>query len=132
MENRSNGSSFLRVCGILMIIGAILGLVFAVLAVIVIRQPGSGLNTPIHWVSVVLAFVGSVIELIAGILGVRYADRPEKAKTCIVCGVLVILMTLLSQVISAVSGGEVNFLNALTGLLVPILYVIGAFKNQRA
>ena len=132
MENRSNGSSFLRVCGILMIIDAILGLVFAVLAVIVIRQPGSGLNTPIHWVSVVLAFVGSVIELIAGILGVRYADRPEKAKTCIVCGVLVILMTLLSQVISAVSGGEVNFLNALTGLLVPILYVIGAFKNQRA
>lgn len=132
MENRSNGSSFLRVCGILMIIGAILSLVFAVIAVIVIRQPGSGLNTPIHWVSVVLAFVGSVIELIAGILGVRYADRPEKAKTCIVCGVLVILMTLLSQVISAVSGGEVNFLNALTGLLVPILYVIGAFKNQRA
>ena len=132
MENRSNGSSFLRVCGILMIIGAILGLVFAVLAVIVIRQPGSGLNTPIHWVSVVLAFVGSAIELIAGNLGVRYADRPEKAKTCIVCGVLVILMTLLSQVISAVSGGEVNFLNALTGLLVPILYVIGAFKNQRA
>lgn len=132
MENRSNGSSFLRVCGILMIIGAILSLVFAVIAVIVIRQPGSGLNTPIHWVSVVLAFVGSAIELIAGILGVRYADRPEKAKTCIVCGVLVILMTLLSQVISAVSGGEVNFLNALTGLLVPILYVIGAFKNQRA
>ena len=132
MENRSNGSSFLRVCGILMIIGAILGLIFAVLAVIVIRQPGSGLNTPIHWVSVVLAFVGSAIELIAGILGVRYADRPEKAKTCIVCGVLVILMTLLSQVISAVSGGEVNFLSALTGLLVPILYVIGAFKNQRA
>ena len=132
MENRSNGSSFLRVCGILMIIGAILSLVFAVIAVIVIRQPGSGLNTPIHWVSVVLAFVGSVIELIAGILGVRYADKPEKAKTCIVCGVLVILMTLLSQVISAVSGGEVNFLNALTGLLVPILYVIGAFKNQRA
>lgn len=131
MENRSNGSSFLRVCGILMIIGAILGLVFAVLAVIVIRQPGSGLNTPIHWVSVVLAFVGSAIELIAGILGVRYANRPEKAKTCIVCGVLVILMTLLSQVISAVSGGEVNFLNALTGLLVPILYVIGAFKNQK-
>ena len=132
MENRSNGSSFLRVCGILMIIGAILSLVFAVIAVIVIRQPGSGLNTPIHWVSVVLAFVGSLIELIAGILGVRYANRPEKAKTCIVCGVLVILMTLLSQVISAVSGGEVNFLNALTGLLVPILYVIGAFKNQRA
>ena len=132
MENRSNGSTFLRVCGILMIIGAILSLVFAVLAVIVIRQPGSGLNTPIHWVSVVLAFVGSAVELIAGILGVRNADRPEKAKTCIVCGVLVILMTLLSQVISAVSGGEVNFLNALTGLLVPILYVIGAFKNQRA
>ncbi len=132
MENRSNGSSFLRVCGILMIIGAIFSLFFAVVAVIVVKQPGSGLNTPIHWVSVVLAFVGSAIELIAGILGVRYADRPEKAKTCIVCGVLVILMTLLSQVISAVSGGEVNFLNALTGLLVPILYVIGAFKNQRA
>ena len=132
MENRSNGSSFLRVCGILMIIGAIFSLFFAVVAVIVVKQPGSGLNTPIHWVSVVLAFVGSAIELIAGILGVRYTDRPEKAKTCIVCGVLVILMTLLSQVISAVSGGEVNFLNALTGLLVPILYVIGAFKNQRA
>ena len=132
MENRSNGSSFLRVCGILMIIGAIFSLFFAVVAVIVVKQPGSGLNTPIHWVSVVLAFVGSAIELIAGILGVRYADKPEKAKTCIVCGVLVILMTLLSQVISAVSGGEVNFLNALTGLLVPILYVIGAFKNQRA
>ena len=132
MENRSNGSSFLRVCGILMIIGAIFSLFFAVVAVIVVKQPGSGLNTPIHWVSVVLAFVGSAIELIAGILGVRYADRPEKAKTCIVCGVLVILMTLLSQVISAVSGGEVNFLNALTGLLVPILYVIGALKNQRA
>ena len=132
MENRSNGSSFLRVCGILMIIGAIFSLFFAVVAVIVVKQPGSGLNTPIHWVSVVLAFVGSAIELIAGILGVRYADKPEKAKTCIVCGALVILMTLLSQVISAVSGGEVNFLNALTGLLVPIQYVIGAFKNQRA
>ena len=70
------------------------------------------------------------LGVFAGSLGAALAAH--RMAVNVVCGVLVILMTLLSQVISAVSGGEVNFLNALTGLLVPILYVIGAFKNQRA
>ncbi len=131
MENKSAGSGFLKVCGILMIIGGVLGLLFAILAVVVIRQTGSGLNTTANWISVILAFVGCVIELIAGIMGVKYANRPEKARACMLCGLLVILTSVLSQIISVIAGGEFSVGSAITGLIVPILYVFGAFKNQK-
>ena len=132
MENKSAGSSFLKVCGILMIIGGIFGLIFSVLAIVAMKQPElAELNSTVVWISIILALIGSVIELIAGIMGVKNANKPEKAKACLICGLLVILTSVLSQIISVVGGGEFSVSSLITGLLVPVLYVFGAYKNQK-
>lgn len=79
-----NGHKFLKVTGILMIIGgalsAILGIVavlgVAALAYIASAQTEAGML----YASTILLLISGVVELIAGIIGVINAEKPQKAK----------------------------------------------------
>ena len=79
-----------------------------------------------------LSLVCAVVELIAGIVGVKNCKNPEKAGICIVWGVLVAVLYIISTILSSVGGGEFNIVSLLIGLVLPVLYIIGAFKNKNA
>ncbi len=129
MEKKSNG--FLKVTGILMIIGGGIGIIVGMLAVTgVALLSGAGYNSTLLTVGAIFAVVSAVVSLVAGILGVANAAKPEKAMVCIVCGILTVLMAIIGTVITMVGGGQFPFGNLLTGLVLPVLYLIGAFQNK--
>ena len=134
---------FLKVTGILMIIGGSFGFIFGffvllfgvLIGIAAIHNPAPGVEQVALLVEtgVVLALVGTVIQFIAGIVGVKNADKPEKAKICIILGILNALFVLASLILDYIGGGIHNFYNVflvLFGLLVPTLYLVGAYQNK--
>lgn len=128
------GSKFLKVTGILMIIFGALALILSIVAAIGLAALVTlDLNTWQYTAAVILMLVGSIFELIAGIVGVKNCNKPEKAGTCMVWGIIVIALSVLSNVLTLV-GNPDNFsiVNLLTGLVIPVLYLIGAVMNKKA
>lgn len=128
------GSKFLKVTGILMIVFGALALILSIVAAIGLAALVTlELNTWQYTAAVILMLVGSIFELIAGIVGVKNCNKPEKAGTCMVWGIIVIALSVLSNVLTLV-GNPDNFsiVNLLTGLVIPVLYLIGAVMNKKA
>ena len=126
------GRKFLKVTGILMIIGGAFGIIGGIVAMI-----GAGALAAVLETSAVglmlasaLILVSAVFQLIAGIMGVKNCDKPEKAQSCIVIGVIVAILSVAGNVISNVLGSDFNIINYATGLIIPVLYIIGAVKNK--
>lgn len=128
------GSKFLKVTGILMIVFGALALILSIVAAIGLAALAAlDLNTWQYTLAVILMLVGSIFELIAGIVGVKNCTKPEKAGTCMVWGIIVIAISVLSDVLTLV-GNPDNFsiVSLLTGLVIPVLYLIGAVMNKKA
>ena len=128
------GSKFLKVTGILIIVFGALALILSIVAAIGLAAlVALELNTWQYTAAVILMLVGSIFELIAGIVGVKNCNKPEKAGTCMVWGIIVIALSVLSNVLTLV-GNPDNFsiVNLLTGLVIPVLYLIGAVMNKKA
>ncbi len=127
------GSKFLKVTGILMIIFGAIALVLAIIAIAGISVLAAlGASSGLLTVSCILALVGAVAEFVAGIIGVKNWNKLEKAGTCITWGIIVIVLCVISNILSVVGGGEFNILNLLTGLVIPVLYLIGGIQNKKA
>lgn len=130
-----DGHKFLKVTGILMIIGGALSIVLgivAVLSVAALHYLVSGeAQTAMLIASTILFLVGGIVELIAGIVGVVNAEKPQKAKTCLVWGILVAVLGVASSILGVAGGGDFNFSSLVLGLVLPVLYIVGAGKNMQ-
>lgn len=127
------GSKFLKVTGILMIIFGALALVLAIIAIAGISLLAAmGASSGLLTVSCILALVGAVAELVADIIGVKNWNKLEKAGTCITWGIIVIMLCVISNILTVVGGGDFSVLNLATGLVIPVLYLIGALQNKKA
>ncbi len=130
MEKKSNG--LLKVSSILMIIFGSLGIILGIIAVVgssALSILSEGETALLVWGSVAF-LLSSTISLIAGIIGVKNAAKPEKAQTCIVFGAITALFAVLGSIMTMVGGGKFNALGLSTGLVLPALYLIGAFQNK--
>ena len=131
MEEKK-GSTLLKVSGILMIIGGGISLIFAIIAIAGIALlAAAGASSGLLYAAGALALVGAVVELIAGILGVVNCKKPEKAKTCIVWGVLCALLSVAGVILTVAGGGDFSIVSLLLGLCLPVLYIIGAITNKK-
>ncbi len=126
------GRKFLKVTGILMIIGAAFGIIGGIIAMIGVGALAAVLETSAVGLMLasVLVLASAVFQLIAGIMGVKNCDKPEKAQTCLVMGIIVAILSVAGNVISNVLGSDFNLLSYATGLVIPVLYIIGAAKNK--
>lgn len=126
------GRKFLKVTGILMIIGGAFGIIGGIVAVIGAGALAAVLETSAGGLMLAstLILASAVFQLIAGIMGVKNCDKPEKAQSCIVIGVIVAILSVTGNVISNVLGSDFNIINYAAGLIVPVLYIIGAAKNK--
>lgn len=128
------GAKFLKVTGILMIIFGALAIVMELIAMAglgVLEAIGAPMGA--LWLSAIVGLVGSVLELVAGINGVLNAEKPEKAKTCMVWGIIVAGMCVISNLITLFAYPD-NFsiVSLLLGLVIPALFIFGAYKNQNS
>jgi peptidoglycan/LPS O-acetylase OafA/YrhL len=127
------GSKFLKVTGILMIIFGSIALIIAIVALLgigVLEAMGAPMG--LLWASGIIALLGAVAEFVAGIIGVVNWNKPNKANTCIVWGIAVAAMCVISNIFTLIGYPEnFNVFSLLTGLVIPVLYLIGAFKNKK-
>lgn len=126
------GRKFLKVTGILMIIGAAFGIIGGIIAMIGVGALAAVLETSAIGLMLasVLVLASAVFQLIAGIMGVKNCDKPEKAQACLVMGIIVAILSVAGNVTSNVLGSDFNVFNYATGLVIPVLYIIGAAKNK--
>ena len=133
-QTTTKGATLLKVTGILMIIGGAISIVMSIIAVAGIAAiaylSDGAVSMGMLYASTALMAVGSVAELIAGILGVANSKKPEKAKTCVVWGVIVAALSVAGIVLNAIGGGSFSAVSAVTGLVLPVLYIIGAARNR--
>lgn len=127
------GRKFLKVTGILMIIGGSIAIIAGIIAVIGASAMAVLLETSAGGLifASVLTLVSAVIQLIAGIMGVKNSARPEKAQSCLAMGVLVALFSVAGNIMTVVLGSDFNVIGLITGLVLPVLYIIGAVLNKK-
>ena len=128
---KTKGSGFLKVTGILMIIGGgisiILGII-AALGVAALAYISDGeISSAMLYASVALMIVSAVTQLIA----VKNCKKPEKAGTCMVWGVIVAVLCVVGTILNSVGGGSFSVFSLLLGLVLPVLYIIGAGFNKK-
>lgn len=133
------GQKMLKVCGILMIIGAAFALIVAVLAIIgaaVLLADGGGSLLAAAVIAVVISCIGGIIQLAAGIVGVKAANMPSvgKIKAAVILGILVIVLSLYSSIYSIVTDGfaAADLVSIVLGLIIPVLYVVGVIQYKNA
>lgn len=126
------GRKFLKVTGILMIIGGAFGIIGGIIAMIGAGALAAVLETSAGGLILAsaLILVSAVFQLFAGIMGVKNCDKPEKAQSCLVMGVIVAILSVSGNIISNVLGSSFDIMSYATGLIIPVLYIIGAVKNK--
>ncbi len=128
------GTKILKVTGILMIIGGallvLLGLIALAGGALVASANVSGATAVggLLIVASAISLLGAALELIAGILGVKNCQNPEKAGTCFTLGIVLIALSVASNIFSIiVNGFSASMVGSLVlGLILPILYTYGA------
>ena len=126
------GRKFLKVTGILMIIGGAFGIIGGIVAMIGAGALAAVLETSAGGLMLASALIlaSAVFQLIAGIMGVKHCENIEKAQSCLIMGVLVAVLSVVGNIISNVMGTSFNIMSYATGLVIPVLYIIGAAKNK--
>ena len=130
MENKTN--MLLKVTGILMIIGGIAGIIVSIIAMLGVGALALLIGGAVGLLmfAVILSLVGSIIELIAGIVGSKNAANPAKAGTCVIFGIVTLALSVLGIIINLAGGGSFSVANLGLGVVIPVLYLIGALQNK--
>ena len=132
---KTKGSGFLKVTGILMIIGGaisvILGIIAALGVAALVYISDGTVSSALLYTSVILMIVSAVAELVAGIIGVVNCKKPEKAGVCIAWGIIVAVLSVAGTILNSVGGGTFSVFSLILGLVLPVLYIIGAVFNKK-
>lgn len=129
------GQKMLKVCSILMIVGGGIAAVLSVLAILgAAALATAGALETFLLIAVILAVLGAGIELAAGIVGVKAAGMPSvgKIKASVIMGILVVVMSIASNVFNYTLNGKFDVVSIVLGLVLPVLYLIGVFKFKNA
>jgi len=123
-------NKLLRFTSVLMIIGGAFFIVAGVVAVLGVGALSIAIgNSGRLTTAALITLVSGIAQLIAGIVGLRSAEHPFGHGSCILWGIIVMALTVASAWVSHSGGRELNWLNLFVGLLIPALYLIGAFQR---
>ena len=130
------GKTYLKVTGILLLIGGILGvlcygLLTLLLGVALVDQ-GTGSGAIPVTAIVVVYVIASIIQLVAGVMGIKGCNKSSKADGCFKIGIVVLIISILAAIVNMAGAGFTfsGILYALFGLVVPGLYIYGAKLNR--
>ncbi len=133
----AQGKGFLKVCGILMIIGGGLGAILSLIAVMgaaytvqLAAMVGLQINEPLLIAGLAISIIGSAFQLFTGIQGVKNCANVSAADKLLKFGIIIVVINIVSVILNVISGAEFNIFGLLLGLVVPVLFIIGAMKNK--
>ncbi len=134
MKQNTNGTGFLKVTGILMIIFGSIMLVITLLGISALVYLDSQLmgimSLETLYVAAVLSLIGAVVQFVAGIVGVKNCRNPQKAGLCLGFGIATAVISTAGALLAPLAGSEINFVSIIFGLVLPILFILGAIKNK--
>ena len=126
------GKNFLKVTGILMIIGSIIGIFAAVIGILglstLVALAGSAEGAGMLYAACILCLISGVLQLIAG---AKHCQNPDMAHSCMIWGIVVAVFCVLGNLFYVIGGKGFDVTSLLTGLLLPALYVYGAVLNKK-
>lgn len=132
---KTKGTGFLKVTGILMIIGGAISVIMGIIAALgvaaLVYISDGTVSSALLYTSVILMIVSAVAELVAGIIGVANCKKPEKAGVCIAWGIIVAVLSVAGTILNSVGGGTFSVFSLILGLVLPVLYIIGAVFNKK-
>ena len=148
MKEKAPGKTLLQVVGIIMVVVGVLSLLVSLRNIAVLGMAGSGevgeimeqslattgVTMADYKASVYIMTAGALINLVIGIIGIANCNKIQKAGICFVCGIILIVWQLGTNVYSAVTSGitGMGIINIIIGLILPLLYFWGALKNRQA
>ena len=129
----AKGSTMLKVVGILMIVFGAISTIITLIALVGVSVVASALSAGgLYVFGVILAFLGSVAELVTGILGVVNCDKVEKAQMLLICAIIIVALSFLGNLIfPLIAGGSPSIFSFLIGLILPGLFAFGAIQNKQ-
>ncbi len=127
------GKGMLKFAGLLLLIGAIVSIIMAVmgflggaaLTAMEYEVDGAAAVGEVTMFAAILALALGLVQLITGILGIKNCDKPHKSKVCIILGIIAVLFALSNLFTGGIVPGII-------GLIIPAIYLIGAFRNKAA
>lgn len=142
MENKAPGKTYLKVTGIIYIV---LAAIYIIAGVVLLASGGilaaaggsAGLGDTgamlgaIGGVMGVVVILAGAIELVFGILGVKNCDKPEKAQTCFVLGIILLVFAVIG-LLSSLSGGLSKLVMPIISVAVAGCYTYGALLNKKS
>ena len=132
---KTKGTDFLKVTGILMIIGGAISIILGIIAALgvaaLVYISDGTVSSALLYTSVILMIVSAIAELVAGIIGVANCKKPDKAGSCIVWGIIVAVLSVAGTILNSVGGGSFSAFSLILGLVLPVIYIIGAVFNKK-
>lgn len=127
------GSKFLKVMGILLIVFAGINIVLSIIAAIGVGALAVlGADAGKLWIAVILQILMAVFGLIAGISGVKNWQNPAVAGKCVVWGLVIAVLAIAQNIFNGVAMGTgINIVSLLLSLVVPVLYLIAALQLKK-
>lgn len=123
------GQTFLKVIAILMIIGGVIAAIVSLIGIAGVALLATlGGASGLLYLSIGIAVLASVIELIAGIKGVGACKAPEKAAACVKWGIIIAALSIISTIVNLIGGGDFSVVSLILNLILPVLYVVAALQ----
>lgn len=84
------------------------------------------------WTPVVLGAVWALVQMAAGVMGVMFWNRPEKAKLCM-GGALLTVILCAAYNLRVLGYGNVIWplIGIAAGIILAVIYLLGALYNQK-
>ena len=124
-KKRAKGEMFLKVSGIILILPGILRIIvtFGFTTILVVTAQMTGEGGAARWILMgILSLAGGGTGVTAGILGLKYGERPEKGGVCLgwsIAAAVLCLMNYFNLVLTVIS-------------LIPVaFYIAGANMNRK-
>ena len=124
------GSKMLKALSVLLIVFGVLSVGITGFELVSLIKLGLSVKT--FWFPVVFALAWAVVQVLTGVVGVKFWNRPEKAMLCILCAVLAMILCVASNVCMMVYGyGSTTIISIVGGLVITVLYIMGAMHNHK-
>lgn len=134
-SNKATVSSVLRVASIIMIVFAIANLVIGLLMMLGVffasMDDAVGVAAGVAAVLGVVAFIGGLLNLFVGVVGLNASKRNEKNTLALILGIISVIYGIYG-IVSAISAGDAGSIaNAFVGIILPALYLYGVVQTRK-
>ena len=125
----NSGQKMLQVVSILMIVFGAIAAVVSLIGLVVVIAAVAITGQVLALFAYLILIAAGIAELVVGIIGVVNCKDLSKAQMLLVCGIVVAAVTVLGNLLSMIGSGF-NFFTLLSGLLFPILFIVGAIQMK--